>query len=78
MNILKEFPRLIDSEFSPIKGIKAKLNLKTNTQPVFLRSRTIPFQIKDKVEAELDRMVGNFETGCSVTVGNAHCAGLKS
>lgn len=44
-NLLEKFSNLTSEEFSPIKGIKAHLNLKSNAQPVFLRSRQVPFQI---------------------------------
>jgi len=56
-SLLKKFVNVTSEEFSPIKKIKAQLNVKSNLQPVFLRSRQVPFQIRNKVENELDRMV---------------------
>ncbi|XP_018395972.1 PREDICTED: uncharacterized protein K02A2.6-like, partial [Cyphomyrmex costatus] len=56
-NLLEKYANLISDDFEPIKKIKAQLNLKPNSQPVFLRSRQVPFQIKNKVENELNRMV---------------------
>lgn len=70
-NLLKEFPSLTEREFSPIKGIKAQLNLKADAKSVFLRSRLIPFQIKERVEAELDRMV---QAGISKPVSGSRWA----
>jgi len=55
--LLEKYGNVTSEEFTPIKKIKAQLNLKPDSQPVFLRSRQVPFQIKNKVENELDRMV---------------------
>jgi len=54
--LLEKYPNVTREDFTPIKNIKVHLNLKANAQPVFLRSRQVPFQIKNKVENELDRM----------------------
>lgn len=56
-SLLEKYPNLTSDEFSPIKRIKAHLNLKSNVQPVFLRRRQVPFQLKNKVENELNQMV---------------------
>ncbi|XP_029157207.1 uncharacterized protein K02A2.6-like [Nylanderia fulva] len=56
-NLLEKYANVTSENFEPIKKIKAQLNLKPNSQPVFLRSRQVPFQIKNKVENELNRMV---------------------
>lgn len=69
--LLEQFPNLTSKEFSSIKGIRAQINLKAHTQPVFLRSRIQPFQIKSKVEDELDRMV---QAGILKSVNTSRCA----
>lgn len=53
-NLLGKYAQLKSEEFTPIKGIRAHLNLKADAQPVFLRSRQVPFQMRDRVENELD------------------------
>jgi len=35
-NLLEKYAEVTSEEFSPIKKIKAQLNLKSNSQPVFL------------------------------------------
>jgi len=55
-NLLEKYPNLTSEEFSPIRKMKVHLNLKPSVQPVFLRSRQVPFQLRNKVENELDRM----------------------
>ncbi|CAG2256061.1 unnamed protein product [Mytilus edulis] len=37
-------------------GIKAKLSLKDNSSPKYIKARTVPFSLRAKVEAELDRL----------------------
>ena len=46
-----------------IVGITANLMLKENSIPKFLKARTVPFALKDKIEQTLERMVseGNIE-----------------
>jgi len=55
--LLEKYSNVTSEEFTPIKKIKVHLNMKSKAQPVFLRSRQVPFQIKNKVENELERMV---------------------
>jgi len=55
-SLLGKYANVTSEDFSPIKKIRAQLNLKSNSQPVFLRSRQVPFQLRNKVENELNRM----------------------
>lgn len=43
-------------EFSAIKGIQAKLTLKTDTTPVFIRARPVPFKLISLVDQELESL----------------------
>ena len=46
--------------FSPgigkLKGYAAKFQLKPDAKPIFMKARVIPFSLRDKVKAELDRL----------------------
>lgn len=55
--ILKKYPNLVSEKFESIKGYKAHINLKPEYKPIFFRSRPVPFQLKMKVDTEIDRMV---------------------
>jgi len=39
-----------------LTNYEAKLHLKENSQPVFVRARAIPYAMRDKVEHELDSL----------------------
>ena len=39
------------------KGYEAKINVDPNASPRFYKARTVPYAMREKVEAELDRLV---------------------
>ena len=39
-----------------MKGFKVKINVEPNVSPKFVKARTVPFAMKDVVEAEIDKM----------------------
>ncbi|XP_031338139.1 uncharacterized protein K02A2.6-like [Photinus pyralis] len=55
--LVQEFPNVFAEGLGTLKHLKAKLLLKENTVPVFRKSRPLPFALKEKVNAELDRLV---------------------
>ncbi|XP_024081037.1 uncharacterized protein K02A2.6-like [Cimex lectularius] len=55
--ILSEFPSVFSREGGVFSGKKVTLKVKENVRPVFLRARTLPIALKDKVEEELKRLV---------------------
>ncbi|XP_065217466.1 uncharacterized protein K02A2.6-like [Planococcus citri] len=56
-DLMKQYPNLFSNEFRKITNFKAHIKLKQNAAPIIARARLVPFAIKPKVEAELDRMV---------------------
>lgn len=44
-------------EFTHIKKNKAHLQLKPDAKPIFIKNRTVPFKILEKVEKEIERIV---------------------
>ncbi|XP_057682804.1 uncharacterized protein K02A2.6-like [Corythoichthys intestinalis] len=40
-----------------MKDITVKLHIKPGSKPVFMKARTVPYAIRDKVEADLDALV---------------------
>lgn len=48
--LLDKYKKLSPPEFSAIKDIQAKLTLKTNVTPVFIRTRPVPFKLIPLVE----------------------------
>ncbi|XP_039303912.1 uncharacterized protein K02A2.6-like [Solenopsis invicta] len=54
--ILKEFSDIFEEPRGRIKKFKAKIVLKDDATPKFMKSRPIPYAIQEKVDQELDRM----------------------
>ncbi|XP_011858092.1 PREDICTED: uncharacterized protein LOC105555676 [Vollenhovia emeryi] len=55
--LFKKYPDVLSEEFPSMSKIEARLKLKENAKPVFLKNRVVPFKLKEKVEAELENMV---------------------
>ncbi|KYN14206.1 Uncharacterized protein K02A2.6 [Trachymyrmex cornetzi] len=56
-NLFKKYNNVLSEEFAHIGKFKAKLRLKPEAKPIFIKNRTVPFKILEKVEKELERMV---------------------
>ncbi|VDI15021.1 Hypothetical predicted protein [Mytilus galloprovincialis] len=55
-DLQNKYKDVFKDELGTIKGIKAKLSLKDNSSPKYIKARTVPFSLRAKVEAELDRL----------------------
>ena len=60
VNLLKElkehYTHLFNTEPGKMNNFKARLYLKAEVMPVFMKARSVPFAMKEKVEKELDRL----------------------
>ncbi|XP_014675469.1 PREDICTED: uncharacterized protein K02A2.6-like [Priapulus caudatus] len=54
--VVKQHAKLFESELGTVKGFKADIKLREGAQPIFHRARPVPYALRDKVEAELDRL----------------------
>lgn len=54
--LLKMYQNLSSPELSAIKGVQAKLSIKPNVSPIFIRTRPVPFKLQPLVEQELDNL----------------------
>lgn len=54
--ILNKYPKVFDGELGSMKDIMVKLTVKPGSTPKCLKARPVPYAIKPKVEAELDRL----------------------
>ena len=54
--LVKNYSEIFSSELGTIKGIKAKINIEANSQPKFMKTRGVPFAMKEAVQAEIGRM----------------------
>ncbi|XP_060091347.1 uncharacterized protein K02A2.6-like, partial [Heteronotia binoei] len=54
--ICKEFPEVFDGSLGSYKGPAISLPLDPTVRPIRLKARRVPFALKPKIEAELDRL----------------------
>jgi hypothetical protein len=54
--ILARRDEVFKDEIGCVKGIKAKLHLKQNAVPKFVKARSVEFALRPKVEQELDKL----------------------
>lgn len=55
-NLIEEYKELFSEEIGKINNFQAAFKLKEGAVPIFLKSRPVPFALKDQVEAEIDRL----------------------
>ncbi|XP_055526941.1 uncharacterized protein K02A2.6-like [Wyeomyia smithii] len=51
------YTRVFDDSIGKISSVQARLTLKPNATPVFLRARKVPFNLKNAIDNELDKLV---------------------
>ncbi|KAL6464598.1 hypothetical protein MHYP_G00269150 [Metynnis hypsauchen] len=63
--VLDRHSGVFKDELGMMKGIKAKLNIKPDSKPKFLKARTVPYAIMPKVEAALGDLSDKWCPGSS-------------
>ncbi|XP_062708968.1 uncharacterized protein K02A2.6-like [Aedes albopictus] len=69
--LLEEFASVFDESIGKIDKIHASLHLKSDSKPIFLKARSLPFSIRDVVEQEINSLV---ESGVLVKVNRSEWA----
>ena len=54
--IFAKYASVFQDSMGKIAAVQAKLNLKPNAQPVFLKARKVPFNLRATVDKELDKL----------------------
>ena len=57
VNLLNEFPDVMDETLGLLKGTKAEIQLKEGTVPVFCKYRPVPFALREQVEEMIRQQV---------------------
>ena len=57
VNLLNEFPDVMDEKLGLLKGTKAEIQLKEGTVPVFFSYRPVPFALREQVEEMIRQQV---------------------
>ena len=47
--------RAVFKELGTVQGVKARIHINPQASTIFYKARTVPFALRDKVEANLDR-----------------------
>ena len=55
-HILKQHSSVFKDELGTLKGVKAKLYVDPQVQPLFFKARSVPYAMRQKVEQELERL----------------------
>lgn len=66
--LVERYADLYDDSIGRIQGFAAKLCLKPNVKPVYIKARPVPFSLRAAVESELDKLV---ESGVLVKVNHS-------
>lgn len=56
-SLMKEFSSVFENSLGKIKGIKARITLKPNATPIFLKARSTAFSMKPLIENEIKLLV---------------------
>ncbi|XP_052242483.1 uncharacterized protein K02A2.6-like [Dreissena polymorpha] len=54
--MLKKYAVVFSDVIGKVKDIKARLTLKENARPRFMKARTVPYPLKPKIKKELDNL----------------------
>nr|XP_029719642.1 uncharacterized protein K02A2.6-like [Aedes albopictus] len=55
--LVQRYANLYDDSIGKIRGLSAKLRLKPDTVPVYIKARPVPFSLRGAVEQELEKLV---------------------
>ena len=55
--LLQKYSKVFDPSLGTLKGFKAKISIDPSATPRFCKARSVPYALREKVEAELQRLV---------------------
>lgn len=55
--VLDSYQEVFEEELGKLKGHEAKIHVNPGAQPCFCKARPVPYAMRSKVEAELERLV---------------------
>lgn len=56
--LMKQFPKLFSGNLGTFNKYSVDLRLKPDSKPIFIKARPVPYSLKEKINKELDRLVG--------------------
>ena len=55
--LCNKYPNLFEEGLGTFVGTKAKIHVPSDAAPIYCKARPVPYVLKDRIEAELDRLV---------------------
>lgn len=55
-SFIQKYPQLFSDKLGCCIGVKVKLNLKSESTPIYIKARPVPFALRPKLEDELNRL----------------------
>lgn len=72
--LLKKYANVFSDDKGAMKHFHAKLNVKKDARPIFMKPTSVPFATKEAIEEELKQLEGrNNRKGTTQQVGRIHC-----
>ena len=56
-DLLQKYSAVFSDGLGTLEGFEAKISIDPNATPRFFKARSVPYALRDKVEAELERLV---------------------
>ena len=56
--ILEKYETIFQEKLGTIKGVSARLELKSDARPKFYKARAVPYALKEAIENDLNRLAG--------------------
>ena len=56
-SLKSKYSEVFSDELGKLKDVKAKLILRENSAPKFVKARPVPYSLKDKIDKELDKLL---------------------
>ena len=56
-SVLDQYSAIFKDELGPIKGVTAKIHIDSDASPKFCKARSVPYSLREKVEADLQCLV---------------------
>lgn len=54
--LFSQYSEVFEDDLGTFTGPKAKIHVEADTQPKFFKARPVPYAIKRKIEAELEKL----------------------
>ncbi len=68
---LDKYPAVYQNGVGKMEGFKAKIHVQPDAKPKFCRARSVSYAMREKVEAELNRLLEGTSRGVGLGITNS-------